>query len=864
MSFCTRSSSSLTRAGIGWSSGRPTLAVRAIASRDLPRTRPRISSVRREWRCMRSSPEPAVDMAAAVFHVPRESRDGEASPDAEPGEVAEEAATLVEVDEVEFQLRQVDLEDGVEDAGEVGEAGEPLQLVVIGGDLPVVVGGEGGDDAVHRGGVSQRRDGAQLDALLPEPIPDQRVQLPQRRDGHRRRHGEHGGGVEWRGMEEGGGRGGGGGEWKTRWMEGDTAMGMLPFIALRREAARLALGNKKEALLFSSSPPSSPFSSLSPLTRARTRRHRNEMATAQKTKEAEITEQDSLLLTRNLLRIAIYNISYIRGLFPEKYFNDKSVPALEMKIKKLMPMDAESRRLIDWMEKGVYDALQKKYLKTLLFCICEKEEGPMIEEYAFSFSYPNASGDEVAMNLSRTGSKKNSATFKSNAAEVTPDQMRSSACKMIRTLVSLMRTLDQMPEERTILMKLLYYDDVTPEDYEPPFFKCCADNEAINIWNKNPLKMEVGNVNSKHLVLSLKVKSVLDPCDDNNANSEDDNMSLDNESDQDNAFSDTEVRPSEAERYIVAPNDDTQDPAHEEELTAQVREWICSRDTEIIDVSDVLTNFPDISMRLLKDGLLSRASKDSYSVNKIADPRTPHIKKEFIMQNVSPTEGTKNSNGDLMYMKALYHALPMDYVSVSKLHGKLDGEASQNMVRKLIDKMVQDGYIKNSANRRLGKAVIHSEATNRKLLEIKKILEVDIGEQMAIDTKAEHVEPERKDLLRGHEMRDGSTMGCLHSIGSDLTRTRELPEQQQNVSMQSGQGASTTDKDPTRTPTSMREQASVCSLESGVLGQKVRKSLAGAGETTQCTQDKRFRKASTVKEPILQYFKRQKSHVQAH
>lgn len=90
-----------------------------------------------------------------------------------------------------------------------------------------------------------------------------------------------------------------------------------------------------------------------------------------------------------------------------------------MKIKKLMPMDAESRRLIDWMEKGtssqslliwkrfsvlyffffffnwfdftymafagVYDALQKKYLKTLLFCICEAVDGPMIEEYACKF-----------------------------------------------------------------------------------------------------------------------------------------------------------------------------------------------------------------------------------------------------------------------------------------------------------------------------------------------------------------------------------------------------------------------------------------------------------------------------------------------
>ena len=31
---------------------------------------------------------------------------------------------------------------------------------------------------------------------------------------------------------------------------------------------------------------------------------------------------------------------------------------------------------------GVYDALQKKYLKTLMFCVCETVEGPMIEEYA--------------------------------------------------------------------------------------------------------------------------------------------------------------------------------------------------------------------------------------------------------------------------------------------------------------------------------------------------------------------------------------------------------------------------------------------------------------------------------------------------
>ncbi|CAN6224004.1 unnamed protein product [Urochloa humidicola] len=91
------------------------------------------------------------------------------------------------------------------------------------------------------------------------------------------------------------------------------------------------------------------------------------MVTAQKTKEAEITEQDSLLLTRNLLRIAIYNISYIRELFHKEYFSGKLVPALEMKIKKLMPMDAESRMLIDWMGKGVYDLCKRNISRPLSF-----------------------------------------------------------------------------------------------------------------------------------------------------------------------------------------------------------------------------------------------------------------------------------------------------------------------------------------------------------------------------------------------------------------------------------------------------------------------------------------------------------------
>ncbi|URE43336.1 HORMA domain [Musa troglodytarum] len=497
------------------------------------------------------------------------------------------------------------------------------------------------------------------------------------------------------------------------------------------------------------------------------------MVVAQRVKEAEITEQDSLLLTRNLLRIAIFNISYIRGLFPDKYFSDKSVPALEMKIKKLMPMDAESRRLIDWMEKGVYDALQKKYLRTLLFCICEKTEGSMIEE--------------------------------------------SSACKMIRTLVSLMRTLDQMPEERTILMKLLYYDDVTPADYEPPFFRQCSENEASNDWTKTPLKMQVGNVNSRHVVLSLKVKSVLDPCEDENGLPEDEEASL-----GDDSSSDSEVRPSLADRFILAPIDETQDAAHEDEQTSRVRDWINSRHITTIDLADILANFPDISL-----GINAKACI---------------VKEEAEMQDITNSEKTRNDfEEDFMYMKALYHALPMDYVSISKLQSKLAGVANHSTVRKLIDKMEQDGYIKNTGNRRLGKRVIHSESSNRKLLEVKQFLE---QKTMEIDTNCQTFEFNNSEFPPGDKiMNNGSTFGGLHSIGSDLTRTQARSKPHQSGQPLNDQAAHTNDQERGNTPTS--NPVPIASLESGVVGERPNALTLCAGDVSHSTDDKRLRKAST-------------------
>ncbi|GFZ21143.1 DNA-binding HORMA family protein [Actinidia rufa] len=616
---------------------------------------------------------------------------------------------------------------------------------------------------------------------------------------------------------------------------------------------------------------------------------------AQKVKEAEITEQDSLLLTRNLLRIAIFNISYIRGLFPEKYFNDKSVPAL-----------------------GVYDALQKKYLKTLLFCVCEAVEGPMIEEYAFSFSYTSSDSQEVSMNINRTGNKKQGGTFKCNSkTEVTPNQMRSSACKMVRTLIQLMRTLDRMPEERTILMKLLYYDDVTPADYEPPFFRSCTEQESHNSWTKNPLKMEVGNVNSKHFVLALKVKSVLDPCEDENDDIQEEDVSLGADSvRRDESESDSEGSHFQEGQFIVAPidkggdhedsgmvgEDDTQDPAEDEQQLGRLKDWISCYHLDNIELADVLSNFPDISVvlieeimdKLVEEGILSKAGTDNYTINKQkkSDYEFDAVKEEMDGQ-VAP-DGKKSQQGmdeDHMYMKALYHALPMNYVSVSKLQSKLDGEVNQATVRKLIDKMTRDGFVEAKSNRRLGvcshiikisfqfmaqfwlskiaviiflsfivtgKHVIHSDLTEKKLMEVKKTLDID----SMVKIKIFFVQPLRISENGNHN--DMSTCGVLQSIGSDLTRTRGRSEAHQNGSIRSEQTASRTHGN---TPISRAEP--VASRESFAPGNENGRAKGNGNANhfnefdmvicSRSSQDNRSRKASMVKEPILQYLKRQKS-----
>ena len=219
-----------------------------------------------------------------------------------------------------------------------------------------------------------------------------------------------------------------------------------------------------------------------------------------------VDRRTSLQMTRQLLRLSLYNIAFNRSLFPGDCFAQREVSELEsMRIHVLRPgSDPEVSRLLEWMEKGAFDALQRQYLRRLKFAVSKDEAGTdLLEEYSFSFTYTDR-GD-VQLDI-ECGSSQALAQAVAPAVAPVASEVKKQVCNLTRLLVSLMSTLEAVPDERHLQMELFYYDERTPAAYEPPFF--CA-NEAPGVFQKTPFAVDIGRAQTSFHQVAVRVKSTL-------------------------------------------------------------------------------------------------------------------------------------------------------------------------------------------------------------------------------------------------------------------------------------------------------------------------------------------------------------------
>ncbi|KAK2957475.1 putative Meiosis-specific protein PAIR2 [Blattamonas nauphoetae] len=212
-----------------------------------------------------------------------------------------------------------------------------------------------------------------------------------------------------------------------------------------------------------------------------------------------VSRQQSLILIRNLLRTAISSISYIRHIFPEDCFQDRLLSG--MNVKSLLPTCSESKLVIDWLEQGLRSLVFGLYLDP-------SKESTLIECYSFNIAYDQ---NDFSIDLVRQ-------TETSNISKVmsTKEDIKQATIAMIRTLISLAQTLSPIPKNRFLVMKLFYYDDITPTEYEPAFFRPATNDESMAFHFK-PLKLNLGHVETPYHRFNLQIRTTIDVVDSLNA-----------------------------------------------------------------------------------------------------------------------------------------------------------------------------------------------------------------------------------------------------------------------------------------------------------------------------------------------------------
>ncbi|KAG4301612.1 hypothetical protein PCK1_002097 [Pneumocystis canis] len=232
------------------------------------------------------------------------------------------------------------------------------------------------------------------------------------------------------------------------------------------------------------------------------------------------TPSTSQQLIQTMIEASFGCILYVRGLFPDDNFSEErynqkpsksSIPANSgtriMKIKRGFSEEADL--LLDYLNQGVYDALSRKYLSSILFAIYfdPNDSTNIFESYTFNFSYCGQDKKPIMNVVNSKGEKQNFG--------VEEEYAKRCIQLLLRNLITLTQNLSPLPENknRYITMKL-FYTDATPHDYQPPMFRDCTMEKpftfAVDPENTSFYKQTAGSMDTGFHAITLKITSIAD------------------------------------------------------------------------------------------------------------------------------------------------------------------------------------------------------------------------------------------------------------------------------------------------------------------------------------------------------------------
>lgn len=181
------------------------------------------------------------------------------------------------------------------------------------------------------------------------------------------------------------------------------------------------------------------------------------MQTASKT--TGLTQTQSTTVVRNIFRAAFSSIAYIRNFFDEDCFRIRKIGAFKYHRLVTTTTCADARIFVDWLERGIFDALTRKYLQIVLLEVYDGTRGgadgekgaptsrELLECFSFNVSY-NEQGAHV-MVAEREAAASATAGATSTALD-TKEQIKQNGETVVRTLVQMAQTLRPLPKKRVL------------------------------------------------------------------------------------------------------------------------------------------------------------------------------------------------------------------------------------------------------------------------------------------------------------------------------------------------------------------------------------------------------------------------------
>ncbi|XP_056452453.1 zebrafish testis-expressed 38 isoform X1 [Gadus chalcogrammus] len=204
------------------------------------------------------------------------------------------------------------------------------------------------------------------------------------------------------------------------------------------------------------------------------------------------TEQQSLVYVKRMMAVAVSSITYLRGIFPEDAYRSRYLEDLCIKVLRQDCRTPGASKVVKWM-MGCFDALEKRYLQMVFIGVHTNPDkrNCIIESYQFKFKYTDKGPQ---MDVLRNQNVE---------MQMTLNDTKNASVLLVRKLFLLMQNLEALPSDINLSMKLYYYDDLTPADYQPPGFQ---EGVCDNLWFEgSAVHFRVGGVQTAHHALSLRV-----------------------------------------------------------------------------------------------------------------------------------------------------------------------------------------------------------------------------------------------------------------------------------------------------------------------------------------------------------------------